>query len=134
MDRMKQTGLKELSLQQEDYHLTLKAKGKAVVQQASVQQAVPETAVSEEPAVVEQAPQGILVTSPIVGTFYTAASPDKPPFAPVGKQVQKGDVICIIESMKIMNEVTSEFSGVVTKVLVENGAAVEYGQPLLVIG
>lgn len=77
------------------------------------------------------APRGSVVKSPIVGTFYASASPDKPPFVTVGDHVAKGDVLCIIESMKLMNEVNSEFSGTVTEILVESGKPVEFGQPLM---
>ncbi len=73
------------------------------------------------------------VTSPIVGTFYRASSPDKPPYVEVGDIVKKGQVLCIIEAMKLMNEIESETSGKVVQIMVENGQPVEYGQPLFVI-
>jgi len=73
------------------------------------------------------------VTSPLVGTFYRAPSPDAPPFVEVGSKVQKGQVLCIIEAMKIMNEIESDVSGIVRKILVENGQPVEYGEPLFLI-
>lgn len=76
---------------------------------------------------------GNIVKSPIVGTFYAAPSPDKPPFVKVGSSVKKGDVIMIIESMKLMNEVKSEFDGVVKEILVSDGQAVEYDQPIMII-
>ncbi len=76
---------------------------------------------------------GNIVKSPIVGTFYAAPSPDKAPFVKVGDSVKKGDVIMIIESMKLMNEVQSDFDGVVAEILVENGTAVEFDQPIMVI-
>lgn len=75
--------------------------------------------------------KGNIVTSPIVGTFYSAPSPDKEAFVKVGSQVKKGDVLFIIESMKLMNEITSECDGIVTEIIVENGKTVEYGQPIL---
>lgn len=83
----------------------------------------------------EEAPviSGNIVKSPIVGTFYAAPSPDKPPFVKVGDNVKKGDVIMIIESMKLMNEVKSEFDGVVKEILVSDGQAVEYDQPIMII-
>lgn len=77
---------------------------------------------------------GNVVKSPIVGTYYSAPGPDKAAFVEIGKQVKKGDVIMIIESMKLMNEVKSEFDGTVKEILVENGAAVEYDQPIMIIG
>ena len=70
------------------------------------------------------------VTAPIVGTFYQASAPDQPPFVKVGDTIAKGDVVCIIEAMKFMNEVTSEVDGTVTEVLVEDGQFVEFGQEL----
>ncbi len=73
------------------------------------------------------------VTSPIVGTFYRARSPDKPPYVEVGDTVKKGQILCIIEAMKLMNEIESETAGKVVQILVENGQPVEYGQPLFVI-
>lgn len=76
---------------------------------------------------------GNVVKSPIVGTFYAASAPDKAPFVTVGKQVKKGDVLMIIESMKLMNEVQSDFDGTVTEILVNNGQAVEFDQPIMII-
>ncbi len=73
------------------------------------------------------------ITSPLVGTFYRAPSPDSPPFVEVGTRIEKGQVLCIIEAMKIMNEIESDVSGVVKKILVENGQPVEYGEPLFLI-
>ena len=77
--------------------------------------------------------EGNIVKSPIVGTFYASPSPEKPAYVALGKKVGKGDVLFIIESMKLMNEVTSEYDGTVEKILVENGQPVEYGQPVMVI-
>ena len=74
-----------------------------------------------------------LVTSPIVGTFYRAPSPESPPFVEVGSQVSKGAVLCIVEAMKIMNEIECEVSGKVSSILAENAQPVEYGQPLFII-
>lgn len=71
-----------------------------------------------------------IVKSPIVGTFYSAASPESAPFAEIGKRVKKGETLCIIEAMKLMNEIESEFDGEIVEILVQNGAMVEYGQPL----
>jgi len=75
----------------------------------------------------------ITVTSPIVGTFYRAPSPESDPFVEAGSRVKKGQVLCIIEAMKLMNEIESEVDGIVIKVLVENGQPVEYGEPLFLI-
>jgi acetyl-CoA carboxylase biotin carboxyl carrier protein len=73
------------------------------------------------------------VTAPMVGTFYRAPSPDAPPFVAEGDQVDAGQTVCIIEAMKLFNEIQSEVRGRVARVLVENGTPVEYGQPLLLI-
>lgn len=99
---------------------------------------VPPPANAAAPAVpVPPAPaaaaEGSVVKSPIVGTFYSAPSPDKPPFVTVGQHVKKGDVLMIIESMKLMNEIQSDYSGVVAEILAENGQAVEYDQPVMII-
>lgn len=74
---------------------------------------------------------GNVMKSPIVGTFYAASAPEKPPYATVGKEVHKGDVLFIIESMKLMNEVTSEFDGIVAEIYAEDGEPVEFGQPIM---
>ncbi|MGQ3096301.1 MAG: acetyl-CoA carboxylase biotin carboxyl carrier protein, partial [Roseateles sp.] len=76
---------------------------------------------------------GHIVKSPMVGTFYRASSPNAKPFADVGQQVKEGEAICIIEAMKIMNEIEADKTGTITKVMCENGQAVEFGQPLFVI-
>jgi len=76
---------------------------------------------------------GHVVKSPMVGTFYTASSPEAKPFVQVGSVVKEGETICIIEAMKILNEIEADKSGTVTRVLVDNGQAVEYGQPLFMI-
>ena len=78
-------------------------------------------------------PSGNVVKAPIVGTFYAASAPDKPPFVTVGQQVKKGDVLMIIESMKLMNEVQSDFDGTVSEILVKNGDPVEFDQPIMII-
>ena len=88
-----------------------------------------ETATPTEPAPAPQ-PKGSAVTCPLVGVFYAAASPEDAPFVTVGSSVKKGDVLCIVEAMKLMNEITAEKHGVVTQICVENGQVVEYGQPL----
>ncbi|MFZ6746267.1 acetyl-CoA carboxylase biotin carboxyl carrier protein [Undibacterium sp. JH2W] len=79
-------------------------------------------------------PDGHIVKSPMVGTFYRSSSPGAAPFADIGKSVNAGDTLCIIEAMKLLNEIESDFSGTIKQILVENGQPVEYGQPLFVIG
>jgi acetyl-CoA carboxylase biotin carboxyl carrier protein len=94
--------------------------------------AAPAPALAEVPATPVE-PEGHLVKSPMVGTFYRAASPGTKPFVEAGDSVQVGDTLCIIEAMKLMNEIESDKAGVVKQVLVENGQPVEFGQPLVVI-
>ncbi len=95
--------------------------------------AVSAPAAETDASAKEEAVDGNVVKSPIVGTFYAAPSPEKPPFVKVGDTVKKGDVIMIIESMKLMNEVRSDFDGVVEKILVSDAQAVEYDQPIMII-
>ena len=102
----------------------------APVQAAAAVAAAPATpAVTEAPA----EPTGHIVKSPMVGTFYRASSPGAKAFADVGDVVKEGQAICIIEAMKIMNEIEADKDGTITKILVENGQPVEYGQPLFII-
>ena len=79
-------------------------------------------------------PTGHVVKSPMVGTFYRSSAPGAPAFVEVGATVKEGDTLCIIEAMKLLNEIDADLSGTVTKILVENGQPVEFGQPLFVIG
>jgi len=79
-------------------------------------------------------PTGHVVKSPMVGTFYRSSAPGAPAFVDVGSTVKEGDTLCIIEAMKLLNEIDADISGTVTKILVENGQPVEFGQPLFVIG
>lgn len=85
------------------------------------------------PAPAAPSISGHIVKSPMVGTFYRASSPGAKPFAEVGQTIKEGETICIVEAMKILNEIEADKSGTITQVLVENGQAVEYGQPLFVI-
>lgn len=91
--------------------------------------AAPQAAAAPAPAQEE----GYVVKAPMVGTFYRAPSPNSPAFVDVGKSVSEGDTLCIIEAMKLLNEIESDVSGVVKKILVENGEPVEFGQPLFII-
>ena len=107
----------------------------APVAMPAVAAPMPEATAPAAPAAppVQAESAGHAVKSPMVGTFYRAASPGAKPFVEVGTQVKEGQTICIIEAMKILNEIEADKSGTVTQVLCENGQAVEYGQPLLVI-
>ena len=110
--------------------------GAAPMQQAAMQPAVmqqPVTAAAAAPIPAPEAAEGNVIKSPMVGTFYRSSSPGGTPFIDVGSQVKEGDVICIVEAMKILNEIEADHSGTITRVLAENGQAVEYGQALFVI-
>lgn len=93
-------------------------------------------AAGDEPAKADEPaePQGHVVKSPMVGTFYAASAPGNPPFVEVGTTVKQGDTLCIIEAMKLLNEIEAETSGTIKQILVENGHPVEYAQPLFIIG
>lgn len=98
--------------------------------------AAPAGAIAASPApapAVEAAPVGHAIKSPMVGTFYRSSSPGAPAFVEIGSQVKEGDTVCIIEAMKILNEIEADKSGTITQILGENGQAVEYGQPLFII-
>ncbi|PTR14206.1 MULTISPECIES: acetyl-CoA carboxylase biotin carboxyl carrier protein [unclassified Nitrosospira] len=88
---------------------------------------------SPEPQAAETIPEGHIVKSPMVGTFYRSSAPGAPAFVEVGQTVKEGDTLCIVEAMKLLNEIESDKSGVIRAVLVENGQPVEYGEPLFVI-
>ena len=91
--------------------------------------AAPAAAAPAEP----EAAKGHAIKSPMVGTFYRSSSPGAKPFVEIGQAVKEGETVCIVEAMKILNEIEADKSGVITQILVENGAAVEYGQPLFVV-
>ncbi len=138
--------LEKLKLKTDEYEIVIEGTAPQPVQimqsaaapyVPAIQEAVP--AINAEPTEVaadtsakkEEAPVGNIVKAPLVGTFYSSASPDDEPYVKVGDTVKKGDVLMIIESMKLMNEVTSDFDGVVDEILVSNGEAVEYDQPIM---
>ncbi|HLV60551.1 MAG TPA: acetyl-CoA carboxylase biotin carboxyl carrier protein [Fredinandcohnia sp.] len=115
--------------------LTIRRGKEAVVATAAAPVVTVEAAAAPAPAPAAAAPAptekpGHIVTSPFVGTFYRAPSPESPPFVEVGQTVQKGQTLCIVEAMKLMNEIEAEVSGTIAEILVENGEPVEFGQPL----
>ena len=111
------------------------------VQQAPMQQALPQAVAPVAPAPVaavapaatDETSNYITIKSPIIGTFYRRSSPDKDMFVEVGKSIQKGDVLCVIEAMKLFNEIESEFSGKIVKILVDDMSPVEFDQPLFLV-
>ena len=127
IDLVSESNISELEITEAEGKVRIvKAGASAVAMPAMVAAPVVAAAAPAEPA-------GHAVKSPMVGTFYRAASPGAKPFAEVGQQVKEGQAICIIEAMKIMNEIEADKSGTITQILCENGQAVEFGQPLLII-
>lgn len=141
IDLVSESNVSELEITEAEGKVRIVKSMGGVVQQfvpATVQApaaAAPAAApVAELPAPAAAAvPAGHVVKSPMVGTFYRSSSPGAKPFVEVGSQVKEGETICIIEAMKILNEIEADKTGTVTRILGENGQAVEYGQPLFVI-
>ncbi|MCX6094742.1 MAG: biotin/lipoyl-binding protein [Candidatus Bipolaricaulota bacterium] len=122
---LKDEDLTEITIAEGDTELT--------VRRAPERGALP-TTIAPTAAAVPGVPSGtVAVTAPLVGTFYRRATPESPPLAEIGQIVHSGDTVCIIEAMKVMNEIKAEVSGRVRSVLAEDGAAVEYGQVLFVL-
>lgn len=131
---MQETGLTALELSEGETTLKLERRQEVIAAPAAPA-AVPAVAAGAQAlGVTHEAPQpakeGTLVLSPTVGVFYSAPSPDARPFVEVGDQVKKGDTLCIIEAMKLMNEIPAEVDGTIAEVCVGNGQVVEYNQPL----
>ncbi len=152
LDLIAESEVNEVAIEEGDFKIKVKKQGD--VQQVSMPQQfaaqVPGQAAQPQPtqpASQSQSPEqtaggeteqkqveGQQVKSPIVGTFYRSPSPDSDPFVQVGDSVEKGETLCIVEAMKIMNEIESDHSGEIKKILVEDGEPVEYDQPLFIIG
>jgi acetyl-CoA carboxylase biotin carboxyl carrier protein len=130
VELMKRSELSEFEIEEEGFKLRLCRKnGDTPLATAPLVAPAPTGAPLAAAAPVEE--KGIsIVKSPMVGTFYTSASPESPAFAKIGTKVGADSIVCIIEAMKVMNEIQSELSGTITEVLIEDGEAVEYGQPL----
>ena len=145
IEMLKNTDISELEIERSGVKVRLRKGGDVTFHPAMPRMEYPPAAITapaiperEQPAAPEKAAEAaaanqVKVASPIVGTFYRSSSPDKPPYVEVGDIVKKGQVLCIIEAMKLMNEIESEASGKIVKVFVENGQPVEYGQPLFLI-
>jgi len=104
-----------------------------VAQQITAPAIAPVSPAAEKNEPVASVDDGHSQRSPMVGTFYSASSPDAEPFVKVGQKVKEGDTLCVVEAMKMFNQIESEFSGTVTKILVENGQPIEFDEPLFVI-
>lgn len=136
---LSETGLTEISLEDGEQAITLRkdvivtSAPQAVVAAPAPVAAPVQSAPAAQTESAAPAKKGTPITSPMVGTFYKSPSPDAEPFVSVGKSVAKGDVVCIVEAMKMMNEIESELSGKVVEICVEDGQPVEFGQVLMYI-
>lgn len=141
-----QTDITEFVLKNDDFELTVRKEGRISVSQAAN---IPPGAIETEPKPVQTTPATVAsvspqptsplvedkkwvdITSPMVGTYYSAPAPDEDPFISVGDRINKGDTVCIIEAMKLMNEIEGEVSGQIMEISVQNGEPVEFGQVLM---
>ena len=134
---MKKYGLEYIEVKKGDFHLILSKKGEEIREGRAIEEIPseinPEEIVEESKQKFQKLENVVYVKSPLVGTFYRAPSPESPPFVEVGSEVKEGDTLCIIEAMKVMNEIKSEHRGIVKEILVENGKPVEFGQVLFII-
>ncbi len=142
IDLVEESGISELELTEGEEKVRIsRALMPSAAPVAHYAVAAPQPAVQASPAAApaaaapaEAATEGHVVKSPMVGTFYRAPSPDAKAFVDVGSTVAVGDTVCIIEAMKLLNEIECDFAGTIKKILVENGQPVEYGEPLFIIG
>ncbi len=136
------SGVNEVSIEQQDFKITIKTNQAPTYVTATVPSAQP--VYEQAPAAAAHAPapavapaadtsKYITIKSPMIGTFYRSASPEKPLFVNVGDEIKEGQVLCIIEAMKLFNEIESEISGRIVKILVDNASPVEYDQPLFLV-
>ncbi|MCX7796936.1 MAG: acetyl-CoA carboxylase biotin carboxyl carrier protein [bacterium] len=130
VDIVSYSNIEELRIGDRDIRITIKKSTKPYkIQEIPQESEKPQEISSED----KEYREGLFITSPIVGTFYRSPKPDAPPFVEVGDEVKIGQTLCIIEAMKLMNEVKSDHNGIIKQILVENGEPVEYGQPLFII-
>ncbi len=145
---VQKSGVEEVKIERDYFKITIKTKSVApqhlivedVPTQASIPASQPITQAVQEVNIQEttqsvnlENDNQVIVKSPIIGTFYRKPSPDKPSFVEVGQSVSKGDVLCVIEAMKLFNEIESDFSGKIVKILVDDQSPVEFDQPLFII-
>lgn len=144
IDFLSQSGLNEVNIETDEFkiHIVREPKIKHVAEvprtpapaPAAAPAPAPEPAKTEQPASKETAPSNLVeIKSPMIGTFYRSPNPDSPSFVEVGSKVGPGQTVCIVEAMKLFNEIESEVSGTIVKVLVENASPVEYDQPLFLV-
>lgn len=132
-------GLTEISIEDESQAITIRKDAPEVVNvSSSIPASMPATIQASAPVTAEESAvkptvKGKAITSPMVGTFYASSSPDAEPFVEIGSEVKEGDIVCIIEAMKLMNEIKSEHTGKITQICVKNGDPIEYGQVLMYV-
>ena len=136
------SGVNEVSIEENDFKITIKTNQAPTVVTASIPAAAP---LAAAPAPVAAAPVAaaapavsesdnyLTIKSPMIGTFYRSASPDKPSFVNLGDEIKAGQVLCVVEAMKLFNEIEAEISGHIVKVLVDNASPIEYDQPLFLV-
>jgi acetyl-CoA carboxylase biotin carboxyl carrier protein len=136
------SGVNEVSIEENDFKITIKTNQTPTLVSASIPAAVPVAAASATVAAapaaaaapaVSESDNYLTIKSPMIGTFYRSASPDKPSFVNVGDEIKAGQVLCVVEAMKLFNEIEAEISGRIVKVLVDNASPIEYDQPLFVV-
>jgi acetyl-CoA carboxylase biotin carboxyl carrier protein len=134
------SGVSEVSIDRKDFKITIKAQGNApavVNMQAAPMPIAAAPVAAAAPAPVAPAANEnanlITIKSPMIGTFYRSGSPDKPSFVNVGDKIGPGNVLCVIEAMKLFNEIESEVSGKIVKILIDNASPIEYDQPLFLV-
>ncbi|MGH8718596.1 MAG: acetyl-CoA carboxylase biotin carboxyl carrier protein [Burkholderiales bacterium] len=136
IDLVQESGIGELEITEGEEKVRISRSGivaqppAAPVNLPTAPAATPQTPEQETPAL----PEGHVLKSPMVGTFYRSATPGGPPFIEIGQTIAEGDTLCIIEAMKLLNEIEADKGGVIKAILVENGQPVEYGEPLFIIG
>jgi len=135
IDLVQQSGISELEITEGEERVRISRGAPAVVPQAGAPAppVTPAPAAAAPPAGAEAEPEGHVIRSPMVGTFYRASAPGAKPFVEVGQEVKSGQTLCIIEAMKLLNEIETDRDGVVKAVLAENGQPVEYGEPLFIL-
>jgi len=136
MELMRKHGMQELSVADETLEISIKAPSTASVpvqMAAAVVQAAAHEPVAAVASVRPASASGKMIKSPFVGTFYRSSQPGSPAFVSVGQRVKKGEVLCIVEAMKLMNEIECEMDGVIREILVDNEHPVEFDQPLFIV-
>ncbi len=144
IDFIAKSGLQEVNIETDEFKLKVRknAENKTIIENpvtsaAPVQAAIPQTPVvtneDQQPTVETVSNNHVVVKSPMIGTFYRSASPEAEPFVKVGDPIDLGDTVCIVEAMKLFNEIESEVSGIIIKVLVDNASPVEYDQELFLV-